>query len=96
MCDITLATEDGVKVKGHKIIFASASPYFHAMFSSFEEKEKDIVVLKNLDSTALISIVDYIYTGEIMLNEENIQVEDILICIIVSILVIVHNILTYF
>jgi len=36
-----LGTDDGTVVLGQKAILASASPYFRAMFTSFEERNKD-------------------------------------------------------
>ncbi|XP_060833662.1 ring canal kelch homolog isoform X1 [Rhopalosiphum padi] len=73
-CDIKLETDDSTIVFGHKVVLASASPYFHAMFTSFEESNKDHVIIRELDSTALKLLVDFIYTAQIMVSEENVQV----------------------
>uniref|UniRef100_A0A2S2NMH6 Ring canal kelch protein n=2 Tax=Schizaphis graminum TaxID=13262 RepID=A0A2S2NMH6_SCHGA len=73
-CDIKLQTDDGTIVFGHKNILASATPYFKAMFSSFAESNKDLVNIGELDSTILQLLIDYIYTGEIMITQENVQV----------------------
>ncbi|KAL4085434.1 hypothetical protein QTP88_027293 [Uroleucon formosanum] len=41
-CDIKLVTDDGTIIfLGHKIVLISASPYFWAMFTRFEESNKD-------------------------------------------------------
>lgn len=74
MCDIKLETDDGTIVFGHKNILASVSPYFLAMFTNFEERNKDHVVIREMDSTALKCLVDFIYTSQIMVTEENVQV----------------------
>lgn len=74
LCDIKLETDDGTTVHGHKVVLASASPYFYAMFTSFEESNKDHVIIRELDSTALKLLVDFIYTAQIMVTEENVQV----------------------
>lgn len=58
---------------------ASASPVFLAMFTNFKEKTEDCVIMKELDSTALELIIDYIYTGQIIITKENVQVKTILI-----------------
>ncbi|XP_050060154.1 ring canal kelch homolog [Aphis gossypii] len=73
-CDIKLQTDDGTVIYGHKNILASATPYFNAMFSNFGESNKDLVNIKKLDSTILKLLIDYIYTGKIMITRENAQV----------------------
>ncbi|XP_016658623.1 ring canal kelch homolog isoform X2 [Acyrthosiphon pisum] len=72
-CDVKLETDDGTVVHGHKLILISASPYFRAMFSSFEERNKDHIVIKGLNSTSLKLLINYIYSGEIIVNEENVK-----------------------
>ncbi|XP_029345666.1 kelch-like protein 2 isoform X2 [Acyrthosiphon pisum] len=72
-CDIKLETDDGTVVLGHKVVLVSASPYFRAMFTSFEEKNKDHIIIKELNSTILQLLVNYIYSGEIIVNEENVK-----------------------
>ncbi|XP_016662997.1 ring canal kelch homolog isoform X2 [Acyrthosiphon pisum] len=73
-CDIRLKADDDTFVFGHKIVLMSASQYFRAMFTNFSEREKDIIDIKELDSTVLKKLVDYIYTGKILINKENVQV----------------------
>lgn len=69
-------------VLGHKVVLISASPYFHEMFVSFKDGCKDHFVIRGLDSKVLELLVDFIYTGEIMVTEENVQVDmhKLLIC----------------
>ncbi|XP_060877606.1 kelch-like protein 3 isoform X2 [Metopolophium dirhodum] len=73
LCDITFKTDDGTILFGHKNVLMAASPYFSAMFNNFDESNKDLVSLRELDSTILRQLVDYIYTGEIMITKENVQ-----------------------
>jgi len=56
------------------VVLASASPYFHAIFTNFKENNRDIVVIKNLDSTALQLMVDFIYSGQVTVTDKNVQV----------------------
>ncbi|XP_060856918.1 ring canal kelch homolog isoform X2 [Metopolophium dirhodum] len=74
LCDIRLETDDGTIVFGHKNILVAASPYFCSMFSTFNESDKDLVNMREFDSDVLQLLVDYIYTGEIMVTNENVQV----------------------
>lgn len=72
-CDIKFQTDDGTIVYGHKNILASATHYFRAMFSSFGESNKDLVNIKKIDSTIFQLLIDYIYTGEIKITQDNAQ-----------------------
>ncbi|XP_060855789.1 kelch-like protein 2 [Metopolophium dirhodum] len=40
LCDIKMETDDGRIIYGHKVVLASACPYFLAMFTNFNEKDK--------------------------------------------------------
>lgn len=71
LCDIWLQTDDGTLVSGHKVILVSACPYFSHRFN---EIKTNLFHLKELDSTALKLLVDYIYTGKIIITEQNVQV----------------------
>ncbi|XP_060874127.1 kelch-like protein 2 isoform X2 [Metopolophium dirhodum] len=72
-CDIKLKTDDNKIIIAHKVLLASASPYFHAMFTNFSERNHDLVVMREIDSTALQQLVNFIYSGRIVITEENVQ-----------------------
>jgi len=66
---------DDTIVFGHKVVLMSPSQYFRAVFTSFSENKKDIVDIREPDSTVLNNkLVDYIYSGKIMIKKENVQV----------------------
>eukprot|EP00102_Acyrthosiphon_pisum_P018823 XP_016656033.1 PREDICTED: uncharacterized protein LOC107882178 [Acyrthosiphon pisum] len=74
-CDVKLVTEDDNNIIfAHKVVLASASPYFHAMFTKFAERNLDLVVIRDIDSTALLILIDLIYSGKIMITEDNVQI----------------------
>jgi len=73
-CDIKMETDDGRIFYGQKVVLASASPYFLAMFTNFNERDNDHVLIKGIDSTSLELLIHYIYTGKITVNEENVMV----------------------
>ncbi|XP_026815932.1 kelch-like protein 2, partial [Rhopalosiphum maidis] len=73
LCDIRLKTDSGTIIVGHKNVLVVASKYFRDMFSSIN-KNINIVVIKNLDSTALQILIHYIYTGKIKVTNENVKV----------------------
>uniref|UniRef100_A0A1A9VP11 BTB domain-containing protein n=1 Tax=Glossina austeni TaxID=7395 RepID=A0A1A9VP11_GLOAU len=72
-CDFALEVE-GETIYAHRLVLAIASPYFAAMFKN-ESKEKatGFVKFEDNDLTAVKTIVEYIYSGEIALTEENVQ-----------------------
>jgi len=44
------------------------------MFTHFKEKIQGLVVTRELNSTALQLLVNFIYSGEILVTENNVQV----------------------
>ncbi|XP_029345943.1 kelch-like protein 2 isoform X2 [Acyrthosiphon pisum] len=74
LCDIKLETDDGGFIFGHKVVLASASPYFHAMFTNFSEKNQDLVTIRQLDYSALQLLIDFVYSGKISITEKNVQI----------------------
>jgi len=56
------------------VVLASATSYFYAMFTQFSEKNQDSVVIKHLEFTDLKHLIDYIYSGEILISDTNVKV----------------------
>ncbi|XP_071623280.1 kelch-like protein 17 isoform X3 [Heliangelus exortis] len=78
LCDIVLHV--GTKeIKAHKVVLASCSPYFHAMFTNeMSESRQTHVTLHDIDPQALEQLVQYAYTAEIVVGEGNVQVLDLI------------------
>lgn len=59
----------------HRLILAACSPHFRELFFSADGKEVDQreVVLENLDPNILEGIVNYMYSAEIDINDNNVQ-----------------------
>ncbi|XP_003242520.1 kelch-like protein 2 isoform X2 [Acyrthosiphon pisum] len=72
-CDIKLETDDHKIILAHKVVLASESPYFYSMFTKFSKKNHDIVVMREIHSTALQLLVNFIYSGYIVVTGENVQ-----------------------
>lgn len=73
LCDVVLIA-DGFEIPAHKMVLASCSPYFYAMFTGFEESRQDRIVIQGVDYHALELLVEYVYSSVIVVTEENVQV----------------------
>lgn len=73
LCDVTLVAE-GRQFPVHKIVVVSSSPYFRAMFNgTMAESSKEHVNLAGVQAPALNQLIEYIYSGEVEVTEDNVQ-----------------------
>lgn len=74
LCDVVLVV-DSTDIPAHKVVLSSCSQYFYAMFTSdLSESKADRITLQEIDPKALVQLVDFVYTSEIQVTEENVQV----------------------
>lgn len=72
-CDVVLVAE-GQELDCHKIVLASFSPYFNAMFTgSLVESTQDRITINDMKASTLELLINYAYTSEIIINKENVQ-----------------------
>ena len=70
--DVTLVGDDHKQVKAHKFILSASSDYFRDIFK--HNKQSNIVIcLHGIGSVELIHLLDYIYTGEVQLCQEDLD-----------------------
>ena len=70
--DVTLASADGPQFKSHRIILASGS----LVFKNLLEKnlmEKPLIFMRGVKSDHLSWIVDFLYKGEVNIDQENLN-----------------------
>uniref|UniRef100_A0AAR2KPN7 Kelch-like protein 3 n=1 Tax=Pygocentrus nattereri TaxID=42514 RepID=A0AAR2KPN7_PYGNA len=74
LCDVLLVAGE-VEIPAHKVVLASCSPYFCAMFTGeMSESKAPRVEIRDMDGQTLTKLVDYIYTAQIEVSEDNVQV----------------------
>ncbi|XP_066887785.1 kelch-like protein 3 isoform X9 [Kogia breviceps] len=74
LCDVVIVAED-VEIEAHRVVLAACSPYFCAMFTGdMSESKAKKIEIKDVDGQTLSKLIDYIYTAEIEVTEENVQV----------------------
>ncbi|KAJ0180508.1 hypothetical protein K1T71_003912 [Dendrolimus kikuchii] len=72
-CDIDLISGT-TRVKAHRVVLAASCAYFDAMFSvGLEESQKSHVSLPSVPPDILPKIIDFIYTGEIIIDKHTVQ-----------------------
>ncbi|XP_050421438.1 kelch-like protein 2 [Adelges cooleyi] len=71
-CDVTLVTDEGLKIEAHRNILASASDVFYTMFSGqFKESNKKEILVKEIDSEILELVVKFAYTCKLDIKKNN-------------------------
>lgn len=76
-CDVELMAggEHTPVIKAHRIVLSSSSSYFEAMFGNdvYNENKEKVVKMHSIDHKILKTLVDFIYTGKIEIDQVNVQ-----------------------
>lgn len=61
-------------IKAHRVVLSSSSSYFEAMFGNdFNENRNKIVKFHSINYNILKTLINFIYTGKIEINQANVQ-----------------------
>ncbi|KAI3381791.1 hypothetical protein SNEBB_011074 [Seison nebaliae] len=73
LCDVIFHLEGGETVNAHRCLLAATCSYFHAMFShdKMEELHRRDIDMPNVHPFAFRQLIDFLYLGEIDINNEN-------------------------
>ncbi|CAH0556156.1 unnamed protein product [Brassicogethes aeneus] len=72
-CDVDIVAGDKI-FQAHRAVLAACSPYFQAMFTGgLCETDKQSVKLHGLSSYIFEILLDFIYSGQVNINQNNVQ-----------------------
>lgn len=73
-CDVTLRIGLELKLRAHRVILASFSPYFEARLGdNWEDGKKDEIEILGLDESAVSDLIEFAYSGHIDISKDNVQ-----------------------
>ena len=70
--DVTLVSEEGLKIEAHRIILIASSSFFSNLFSA-NEHNHPMIYMKGLKTKDLMAIVDFIYHGETSVHPDDLE-----------------------
>ena len=70
--DVSLVSEDGLQVEAHKVILAASSPFFRDLLGR-NARSDAFIYMRGATSTDMISIVDFLYYGEVQVHQDNLR-----------------------
>merc|ERR1719509_165760 len=70
--DVTLVCEDGQQMEAHKVILASASPFFLELLKK-NQHPHPLIYMKEVKAEELTVLIDFLYFGEASIYQENLD-----------------------
>ncbi|KAF4518489.1 hypothetical protein B566_EDAN006494 [Ephemera danica] len=69
LTDVTLAAE-GQHLEAHRVVLSACSTYFQSLFTTSKSHLHPIVILKDVQFRDLRTMVDFMYSGEVHVSQE--------------------------
>ena len=71
--DVTIVAESE-RIPANRLVLSCYSTYFEGMFKlQTRERYEDIIEIKTIDGRVLRALIDFIYTGSINIDEQNVM-----------------------
>ena len=70
--DVTLVSSDRKHVSAHKLVLSASSEYFKDIFQQTKHGQP-ILCLEGVNSKELKNVLDYIYEGQVKINQEELE-----------------------
>ena len=70
--DVTLVCEDNQQVEAHRVILSTASNFFKTMLTG-NKHSHPLIYMRGIKSDYLVSIIDFIYHGEVNINQDDLD-----------------------
>ena len=72
--DVTLKISEDRRLSVHRVVLASFSPYFEALFGkNWDDGEKKEIEVLGFDENAVSDLIEFAYSGEIDISKDNVQ-----------------------
>ena len=71
--DVRLVSDDHKKIAAHKLVLSACSDYFRDIFMNNQYKSYLLICLDGISSEDIKNIMDYIYSGEVQIYQENLD-----------------------
>ncbi|CAG9768223.1 unnamed protein product [Ceutorhynchus assimilis] len=71
-CDVILSCSD-LRLMAHKLVLSIASPVFRELLGKSSSDTTCVIILPDINSTTMSSILDYIYTGTTMVYRHSLD-----------------------
>ena len=72
LCDITLVAKEEKEFRAHRNVLSAASPFFAKLLQSdMKERDEGIIRLEEISESIMEDVLEFIYTGRVVINEEN-------------------------
>ncbi|XP_045481108.1 protein tramtrack, alpha isoform-like isoform X2 [Harmonia axyridis] len=71
--DVTIVCNDGIRFRCHRMLLAACSKFFQDLFISVPGDQHLVMLLKDVKHTDMKHILEYMYTGEVNVAQEEIS-----------------------